>query len=121
MMLADVDRQASGWKVRAVVHGFDGGLAPLSRHFGVVIDNAPAVPAPAPPVQLGKVILDKPSQSATINLGKEHDGTIEHVAVRFDWTHPIDLDLQYELDAITLSLNTRPSKTQPTFSLSRDW
>lgn len=93
LMLADVYRHASGWKVRAVGQGFDGGLAPLSRHFGVVIDEAPAVPAPAAPVQLGKVILDKPAQSAVISLGKKQDGTIEHVAVRLDWTNAIDLDL----------------------------
>lgn len=93
LILAELYRHASGWKMRAVMQGFDGGLAPLSRYFGVVVADPPAAPAPALPTCLGKVTLDKPAQSALINLGKKQDGTIEHVAVRLDWTDAIDLDL----------------------------
>lgn len=97
LMLADVYRHAGGWKVRAVAQGFDGGLAPLASHFGVVIeeaaDSAAPPEPPKPPVNLGKVTLDKPAQSAPINLGKKLDGTLEHVAVRMDWTSAVDLDL----------------------------
>lgn len=98
LILADLYRHGGGWKVRAVAQGFDGGLGPLASHFGVSIEeaaasSAPPPAAPAPKVALGKVTLDKPAQSAPITLGKNSDGTLEHVAVRMDWTSAVDLDL----------------------------
>ena len=93
LMLADLYRHGNGWKLRSVAQGFDGGLAPLASHFGVVIDDAAPPAPPTPEVQLKKVTLDKPAQSAPISLGKKTDGTFEHVAVRMDWTSAVDLDL----------------------------
>jgi tellurite resistance protein TerA len=113
LMMVDVYRHASAWKMRAVAQGFNGGLAPLARHFGVSVAEdagrsapaaappqaqapraAPAVtPVSAGPVRLGKVTLDKPAQSTPVNLGKRADGKMEHLAVRMNWTMGVDLDL----------------------------
>jgi len=113
LMMVDVYRHGGAWKIRAVAQGFNGGLAPLARHFGVSVeeDAGRLPPAPSPTqaeaprplpatsqdasgkVRLGKVMLDKPAQSTPINLGKQSDGKIEHIAVRMSWTMAVDLDL----------------------------
>jgi tellurite resistance protein TerA len=99
LMMAELYRHGGGWKVRAVAQGFDGGLAPLARHFGVSVEEGAgnalplSPPAPAATVDMRKVTLDKPAQSTPINLGKKKDGTIEHIVVRMDWTSAVDLDL----------------------------
>ena len=78
VILCEIYRRDDGWKIRAVGQGFDGGLAPLSRHFGIDVaeDASPQsdtpraeamaqagpVPAPAAPnatVSLKKVTLGK--------------------------------------------------------------
>ena len=49
VIVAEVYRRNGDWKVRAVAQGFDGGLAALSRHFGVDVgDEAPTTPITAP-------------------------------------------------------------------------
>ncbi len=110
LMVAELYRHSSGWKVRAVAQGFNGGLAPLARHFGVTVEEdagrapppAPAVkpapapapaPTPGPTVNLRKITLDKPTQSTPIQLAKKADGRIEHIAVQMRWTKAVDLDL----------------------------
>jgi stress response protein SCP2 len=75
VILCEIYRRDGGWKIRAVAQGFNGGLAPLSRHFGIDVaeDEAPtpestaaptAAPLPAhvpapPSVSLKKVTLEK--------------------------------------------------------------
>lgn len=77
VILCEVYRRDGEWKVRAVAQGFDGGLGPLSRHFGIdVAEDAapeievlaampgaaatPPVHTPMPPaVSLKKVTLEK--------------------------------------------------------------
>lgn len=49
LILMEVYQRNGETKIRAVGQGFDGGLAPLSRHFGVDVEDAPVQPAaPAP-------------------------------------------------------------------------
>lgn len=50
LRLVELYRRQDGWKVRAVGQGFDGGLAPLARGFGVDVadEEAEAPTAPAP-------------------------------------------------------------------------
>lgn len=58
LLLAEVYRRGTGWKLRALGQGYADGLAGLARDFGVeVTDDAPAPPprplssrAPAPPL-----------------------------------------------------------------------
>lgn len=49
VIIGEFYRRADAWKFRAVAQGFNGGLDPLSRHFGIDVADAPAVaPAAAP-------------------------------------------------------------------------
>lgn len=74
VIVCELYRRQGEWKIRAVAQGFNGGLAPLSRHFGVDIeedtpsqaavsggDAPPPAPVhtPAPAVSLKKVTLEK--------------------------------------------------------------
>ena len=111
------------WKFRAVGQGFNGGLGPLARSFGIDVADEPAAapppppiappppppPAPpppppaappAPPVSLSKVSLDKPGQS--VNLEKR-GGSFGEIVINLNWTrgkrgffgggNAVDLDL----------------------------
>lgn len=75
MILGECYRRNGQWKFRFIAQGFNGGLKPLSEHFGVEIADAPApaptpapAPRPAPSVSLSKITLDKARPS--INLEK---------------------------------------------------
>lgn len=66
IILGEVYLRNGSWKFRAVAQGFNGGLAPLSRHFGVEVeggsDGATRAPSPAgdiAAVSLKKVTLEK--------------------------------------------------------------
>lgn len=53
MILGEFYRRNGQWKYRAVGQGFEGGLAPLATHFGVMVDGgekSASQPAAAPPV-----------------------------------------------------------------------
>ena len=66
MILGELYRRAGQWKFRAVGQGFDGGLAPLARSFGIDVAEPAPPPPPPPPVRLTKVTLDKPRQSVSL-------------------------------------------------------
>lgn len=68
IIIAEVYRRNGEWKFRAVGQGFDGGLGPLARSFGMEVAEPAAslgeeVPKPAetvaPPVNLSKIDLRK--------------------------------------------------------------
>lgn len=69
VILGEFYRRNGAWKFRAVAQGFNGGLAPLSRHFGVDVEGeseaesmghgADKRPEPAPQISLKKVTLGK--------------------------------------------------------------
>ena len=48
IIVGEFYRRGAGWKFRAVAQGFNGGLAPLSRHFGIEVDDEPAAAVAAP-------------------------------------------------------------------------
>ncbi|MBF0159105.1 MAG: TerD family protein [Magnetococcales bacterium] len=98
LILAEIYRRAGNWKFRAVGQGFVGGLAPLARHFGVVVDEpAPVVPPPPTPgpppaqqssasrVNLGKITLEKKGQS--VRLEKRPAG-LGRVGINLNWSRP---------------------------------
>ena len=118
MTFGELYKRNNEWKFRAVGQGFNGGLAPLARSFGIdVADEAPA-PAPAPaaapappppappaapprPVSLSKVTLDKPGQSVSL---EKRGGSFGEIVVNLNWSrggkksffggnNAIDLDL----------------------------
>lgn len=105
MTFGELYRRQGQWKFRAVGQGFNGGLAPLARSFGIdVADDTPAAPPPPapppPPVSLTKVSLDKPGQ--TVSLEKKGSNFGE-IAINLNWSRgkkglfgggsAIDLDL----------------------------
>jgi stress response protein SCP2 len=88
VMLLDIYRHSAGWRLGAVVQGFNGGLEALVKHFGgeVASDETStstsgpaAAPAPAPvpvsvSVSLSKVDLRKQKVGVSLKkLGIEHE------------------------------------------------
>lgn len=107
MVFGELYRRSGQWKFRAVGQGFNGGLAPLARSFGIEVAEDPspaAVPPPPPPapppVRLSKVTLDKPGQ--TVSLEKK-GSSFGEITVNLNWSRgrkgffgggtAIDLDL----------------------------
>jgi tellurite resistance protein TerA len=118
MTFGELYKRNDEWKFRAVGQGFNGGLAPLARSFGIdVADETPAPPPPPPappppppppppapapsPVNLSKVTLDKPGQSVSL---EKRGGSFGEIVVNLNWSrggkksffgsnNAIDLDL----------------------------
>ncbi len=106
MIFGELYRRGSQWKFRAVGQGFDGGLAPLARSFGIdVAEPCPASPdvdagpAPAPPpVSLSKITLEK--SRPTISLEKQ-GASFGEISINLNWSRArgwltgsaVDLDL----------------------------
>jgi len=104
MVFGELYPRAGQWKFRAVGQGFDGGLAPLARSFGIDVADAAAPVAPAPPpptrtVSLAKVTLEKRGQ--TVSLEKR-GSSFGEITVNLNWSRgrrglfgggAIDLDL----------------------------
>lgn len=114
IILAECYRRQGGWKFRFIAQGFEGGLKPLSEHFGVEIaDDAPnqaqpintqkAGSAPAantpPPIpaassnpfiNLSKITLTK--NQSSINLKKRDD--FGKISVNLNWNQRPDSSTQ---------------------------
>lgn len=107
MTFGELYRRAGQWKFRAVGQGFNGGLAPLARSFGIDVAEEQAAPPPPPPpppaptpVRLSKVTLEKPGQ--TVSLEKK-GASFGEITVNLNWSRgrkgffgggtAIDLDL----------------------------
>jgi len=109
MILAECYKRQGAWKFRFIAQGFDGGLKPLSEHFGVEIADNPAptpppspfqnqsginpnpanssvntqksTPTPAPTVNLSKITLTK--NQSTINLQKRDN--FGKISINLNW------------------------------------
>ncbi len=89
LILGECYRRNGAWKFRFVAQGFNGGLKPLSEHFGVEIaDDAPASnrptipPAPSPSrVSLSKITLDK--RNSSVSLEKKDD--FGQIKINLNW------------------------------------
>lgn len=101
MTLGELYLRNGQWKFRAVGQGFNGGLAPLARSFGIdVADDptpasppaplSPATPAPSAPatkpISLSKVSLDKPNQ--TVSLEKRGNSFGE-IVINLNWSRGV--------------------------------
>lgn len=97
MIFGELYRRRSEWKFRAVGQGFNGGLAPLARSFGIEVTDEVTHRPPAE--RESKISLDKPGQS--VSLGK-HGTAFGEIVINLNWSRvasAIDLDLGclYEL------------------------
>lgn len=105
MTFGELYRRNGQWKFRAVGQGFNGGLAPLARSFGIDVAEEAAAPPPPPPpapkpVSLSKVTLEKAGQ--TVSLEKRGTSFGE-ITINLNWSRgrkgffgggsAIDLDL----------------------------
>lgn len=89
IILAECYRRQGNWKFRFIAQGFEGGLKPLSEHFGVEIsDDAPA------PTQ---------NQSQAINTQKPID--TQRAATQASTPPPIPASPTVNLSKITLTKN----------------
>lgn len=76
VMLIELYRHSSGWKLGTLAAGFNAGLAALIQHFGGEVEapsapalaNSPPAAAPAAPVSLKKITLEK--SNSTVSLKK---------------------------------------------------
>ncbi len=129
MTFGEVYRRGGEWKFRAVGQGFNGGLAPLARSFGIDVADEPAAAPPPPPppppaaappppppaaapppprpVSLSKVSLEKKGQ--TVSLEKRGTSFGE-IVINLNWTRgkkgffgggAVDLDLGCLLEMAT--------------------
>lgn len=86
MILGELYRRGGAWKFRAVGQGFDGGLGPLARSFGIDVDDEPPAPRSLPPpadtVSLEKIVAAKAPQlvdlakTAAVSLEKKQLGGV---------------------------------------------
>ena len=120
IILAECYRRQGSWKFRFIAQGFEGGLKPLSEHFGVEIaDDVPAQAPPsnnqsintqksgsvpqtitpppipagntsAPAINLSKITLTK--NQSSINLTKRDD--FGKISVNLNWNQRPDMDKQ---------------------------
>lgn len=114
MTFGELYRRAGEWKFRAVGQGFNGGLGPLARSFGIDVADEPAPappppppppvpppPAPAPPpISLSKVSLEKKGQAVSL---QKRGASFGQIVVNLNWSRgkrgffssggEIDLDL----------------------------
>ena len=88
LIVGELYRRNAEWKFRAVGQGFVGGLGPLAQQYGVdVADDpdaaeAPLPAAPAKPIRLEKITLEK--KGSSISLEKKSQGFGE-IVVNLNW------------------------------------
>ncbi|MFL0419239.1 TerD family protein [Sphingomonas sp. 179-I 2A4 NHS] len=120
VMMIEIYRHFSGWKIGTIAAGFAGGLAALIAHFGGEVADAPAAapaptppppppPPPAAPVSLKKISLEK--NNSVVSLKKTGE-TFGEIILNLNWNQgsgssgffggskKVDLDLGvlFELD-----------------------
>jgi tellurite resistance protein TerA len=90
VMLAELYRHASGWKLGTIAAGFAGGLAALIGHFGGEVDEPAPPPAPPPPtppssapISLKKISLDKGNSSVSL---KKQGTSFGEIVLNLNWT-----------------------------------
>jgi tellurite resistance protein TerA len=94
VMMIEIYRHSSGWKIGTIAAGFAGGLSALISHFGgEVADAAPPPrpsaspppsppPPPAAPVSLKKITLEK--SSPTVSL-KKTGSSFGEIVLNLNW------------------------------------
>lgn len=77
MILAEAYRRDGQWKFRAVGQGFNGGLAPLARSFGIDVADEPIEPSPpAAARHFERVSLDEADDAVALVPGEKGFGEL---------------------------------------------
>lgn len=72
LIVAELYRHHTGWKLRAVGQGFNGGLEPLAKAHGVTVEEAPPAQATAAPPVAAPVPAAAPTpEPATVSAGPQ--------------------------------------------------
>lgn len=126
VMMIEIYRHSSGWKIGTIAAGFAGGLAALIQHFGGEVGDSGTAPTPtappppsastappappSPPISLKKITLEK--SNPTVSL-KKTGSTFGEIVLNLNWSQAtqkrgffgggsksVDLDLGvlFELD-----------------------
>lgn len=96
VMMIEVYRHATGWKVGTIAAGFAGGLASLITHFGGEVEAQPSgsspsaggtpaeadAPVPSPVVSLRKVTLQKSNPSVSL---RKTDAGFGEIVLNLNW------------------------------------
>lgn len=92
LIVSELYRRNSDWKVKVVDQGFTGGMAPLAEHFGVEVDGDAGQGArtPTPPpkpeekksINLSKITLEK--KGDTVSLEKK-SSSFGKIHVNLNW------------------------------------
>jgi tellurite resistance protein TerA len=109
MTFGELYSRNNEWKFRAVGQGFNGGLGPLARSFGIDVADEPAAPPPPPPpppaaapppppppaaapaappaaaapISLSKVSLEKKGQAISL---EKRGSSFGEIVVNLNWT-----------------------------------
>ncbi|WP_380784835.1 TerD family protein [Sphingomonas sp. R86521] len=95
VMMIEIYRHSSGWRLGTIAAGFAGGLASLVQHFGGEVDalaagagtsptppSAPTAPPPAPAVSLKKITLEKSNSSVSL---KKVGDSFGEIVLNLNW------------------------------------
>ncbi|MBD80329.1 MAG: tellurium resistance protein TerA [Crocinitomicaceae bacterium] len=84
LILCEVYKRNGEWKIRFVSQGFNGGLEPLAKHYGVDVESEPETPnKEQTPVNLSKVTLTKSQK--TVSLEKKSNHAHGKIKVNLNW------------------------------------
>ena len=101
IILAECYRRQGGWKFRFIAQGFEGGLKPLSEHFGVDIADE----APAQPQAQNQSQSQSQNQSQPINTQRPINTQKAGSASQSNTPPPIPASPSINLSKITLTKN----------------
>lgn len=106
LILGEFYQRNNAWKFRALGHGFNGGLEPLAKQYGVDI-STPAAPAPTPTPSPVSAPITTP-KSAPSEGRPNRDSNINLSKIRLEKSQAISLEKRPGgYGEITLNLNWR--------------
>jgi tellurite resistance protein TerA len=110
LILGEFYQRNNAWKFRALGHGFNGGLEPLAKQYGVDV-STPAAPAPAPTRPPASAPIPTPTptpRSAPSEETPNRDSNINLSKIRLEKRQAISLEKRPGgYGEITLNLNWR--------------
>ncbi|MEU9133811.1 TerD family protein [Kitasatospora sp. NPDC048540] len=131
LVVVEVYRRGSEWKVRAVGQGYANGLAGIATDFGVSVEDSPAPaaataaappsgpagapPRPSGPPSVGKVTLDKGKvnlvKGGSVSLEKGGKPFLSSVRMGLGW-EPAGAGRNIDLDASCIAFDAQRKKIE---------